>query len=257
MKAWDIHAHFMREGEWVNWDDTCDTFIVGDPEKEVKTLGVVWMGTWELIKKVVEEGFDMLIVHEPVFYGLADPAEEALAKEKHEFIKESGLVIYRSHDFWDRYPNIGVQDAWVNLLELGEKIVDVGWGGVHRTRRTTLDEFAEHVASKLKRFGQDCIRVLGESSSLIERVGVGIGFCGHFSWLSRLKEEGADVVIVTEPIFWRDVPWAQDAGLPLIFCDHATAEEPALEKLTEYLQEIFPELTVKFFLSQKPRFLCR
>ena len=66
MKAKEIIALMESKAEVSG--DTCDKLICGDENKEVKKLGVTMFATAELIKKAIAEGYDMLIVHEPVFY---------------------------------------------------------------------------------------------------------------------------------------------------------------------------------------------
>ena len=36
MKAKDLHAHMQKVGDWVDWKDTCDRLVAGDPESTSK-----------------------------------------------------------------------------------------------------------------------------------------------------------------------------------------------------------------------------
>ncbi|RPH96523.1 MAG: hypothetical protein EHM72_14425, partial [Calditrichaeota bacterium] len=48
--------------------DTVDRIIIGDPDTTVRKIGTCWMSTWDICKKAVNAGVNVLITHEPTFY---------------------------------------------------------------------------------------------------------------------------------------------------------------------------------------------
>ena len=113
MKARDVGEYLrsMDKG-WVNWETTVDTFKAGDPEAIVTGIAVGWQSyTWAL-KRALELNCNIFITHEPNYYdhidsdGIVFRYENIRAKRK--LVEESGLIILRCHDLWDRIPDIGV-----------------------------------------------------------------------------------------------------------------------------------------------------
>ena len=68
MKAGDVMMHFQEVGQWVNWDKTCDQFLHGSPEAEVKGIATAWIPTNEAIRDASEKGCNLFVTHEPAFY---------------------------------------------------------------------------------------------------------------------------------------------------------------------------------------------
>lgn len=245
MKAIEIHEHMKKKGTWVNWNSTTDYFHAGDPNKEITSIAVAWQGRTDALKKAAEMGCDMFITHEQIEYPEQQVARKdekqpyQIAKEK--FIKDSGIVIYRCHDVWDRVPEIGIVHAWGKYLGFTDKIAD---GDPHTEAvyklppKTTLGELADHVVTKTKPLGQRAVNIIGDPKTKVFKVGVG---CGAGVDMPLLMKLGADVIVATEDSmrYWERGSWALDIGLPLVIVNHTTAEEPGLMQLAKYLTDQF------------------
>ena len=70
---------------------TCDRRIVGDPNKEVKKIGVCFKLTAALIHQAAAQGIDLIITHEPTF-SRSDKRENAAPVDlkKWALLEESG-----------------------------------------------------------------------------------------------------------------------------------------------------------------------
>jgi len=117
MKAREIREHLRTlDGGWVDWATTVDTFKVGDPGVEVRAIGVGWMTYTESLKKAVELGCNVFVAHEPLFYSHREDDDSVYrfeaVKEKRRWLEESGLVVLRCHDLWDKVEGIGIPDSW-------------------------------------------------------------------------------------------------------------------------------------------------
>ncbi|MDO8683187.1 MAG: Nif3-like dinuclear metal center hexameric protein [Armatimonadota bacterium] len=249
MKAIDMKNHMMKAGTWVNWDDTVDRFIIGDPETEVKGIAVAWQSRTAALKKAVEMGCNLFVTHEPTFYRHRDNDENVFkqphAEEKRKLIEDNGLVIFRCHDVWDQMPKIGIVDSWGEHLGFTEKVASGKFHNVYKSPKSTLKELAKLVAGATSYLNQPYVEMVGKPDKKVAKVAVG---CGAITEYYLMKQSGADVIIATDDgmRYWYSGAWAVESGMPLIVVNHATAEEPGLKKLAAYIGEQFPEIKTKF-----------
>ena len=98
MKAFELFNEIIEGGRADT--KTCDTLKAGDPNKELKKVAVTMFATVDTVKRAKEWGADMLIVHEPTYYDHFEEIDELpVVKEKRKLIEESGITIYRYHDY--------------------------------------------------------------------------------------------------------------------------------------------------------------
>ena len=245
MKAADLHEHMNTIGTWVDWNNTVDRFIIGDPETVVKGIAVAWQSRIAALEEAVKIGCNLFVTHEPTFYNHRDNNEavfdEPFAAHKREFIRDSGLVIYRCHDVWDQMPKIGIVDSWAEHLGLTEKLNSDRFHAVYRSPKPTLVELARHVASATACLKQDHVEMVGDPSTKVSKVAIG---CGAITDYRAMVGLGADVVIGTDDgmSYWGPGSWAIDRGLPLIVVNHAVAEEPGLKNLAKHIGQEFPDV---------------
>lgn len=250
VKAGDIQAYLrtLNRG-WINIEETVDTFKSGSPDTEVKGIAVAWMSyTWAL-KRALELGLNMFITHEPTYFEHRDndPAMFEIdgVSEKRRFIEESGIVILRCHDLWDRYPDIGITDGWAKLLGFSNPIYKDGYFRVFDVSGRTAGEVAHQVAKKVSPLGQEAVQFIGEESAKVERVAIGYGAGTPYRhFITELK---ADLAICSDDgfKFWRDGALAIDLGLPVIIVNHPVTEENGMKLLADHLAEQFPSVPVK------------
>ena len=69
MKAREVMEHFREVGKWVNWKKTCDQFLHGDPDMEVKGIATAWISTNAALREAAACGLNLFITHEPAFCG--------------------------------------------------------------------------------------------------------------------------------------------------------------------------------------------
>jgi putative NIF3 family GTP cyclohydrolase 1 type 2/GNAT superfamily N-acetyltransferase len=248
--AQDIHEHFRSVGTWVNWQGgTCDGFKYGDPQTVVRGIAVAWQSTQAALEEAHAQGCNLFITHEPTFYSHMDDDAIALAtrpaQRKQAFLDETGMVVYRCHDVWDVFPEIGIVDAWGEFLELGQPVVRSGYYRVYEVPRTTAWELARRVGQRVAQFGEQSVQFTGKRWRIVERLAIGTG---AITQVQQMVGLGADVVLATDDgmSYWRDGSWMADADVPMIVVNHMTSEIPGLQKLASYLQEQFPDVPVRF-----------
>ena len=246
MKASEIREHFVSQADWVDPQKTVDRIIVGDPDKEIRRVLVTWISSFQAVRTAVQRGVDMLVTHEPTFWvhagELETMADGDIEKVKKQFIEQSGLVILRIHDVWDRMPQVGIPWAWARFLGLGTEPVAVGAHGYqHRydIPPVTLDELAARVAAKTATIGEPFVQVVGDGTCQVSRVGIGTG-CGCN--IRGYQDMGCDVSVVCDDgsCYWSNIQRAADGDHPIIRVNHGTSEEPGMVTLTTYINQHLP-----------------
>jgi putative NIF3 family GTP cyclohydrolase 1 type 2 len=249
MKAVELHEHMRAIGTWVDWDHTCDGFKFGTPDTEVRGIAVGWQSTLPALKQAHALGCNLFVTHEPTFYTHMDDSTDVFqyehARQKRNFLEETGMVIYRCHDVWDVMPEIGILDSWSRGLGFaGEPIATKKYYSVYPFEGT-VEDLARQVRDKVSSIGQTAVQVIGELNQLVHRVGVGTG---AITEISVMADMGADAVIATDDgiSLWAYGCWALDKGLPLIIVNHTTAEEWGVENLAKYIRSQFPSVPVEY-----------
>ena len=249
MKAIDLEKHMQHVGTWVNWDRTCDRFIIGDPNTQVKRIAVAWQSRTEALREAVRKGCNLFVTHEPTFYRHLDDDEKIFqqphAAAKRKFIRDNGVVIYRCHDVWDRMPEVGIVDSWAAHLGFGEKVSSEAYHSVYASPSPTLLELAKYVAAQTSYLNQPYVEMVGDPNTKVSKVGIG---CGAITDYYTMLKLGADVIIGTDDgmRYWYSGAWALDSGTPLIVVNHAAAEEPGLKNLADYVGRQFPDIKTVF-----------
>ena len=247
--ARDIHAHLQQAGPWVDWESTCDGFKAGDGDSRVTGIAVAWQSTMAAIREAQALGCNLFITHEPTFYSHFDDDPQWLSSQpamrKRAFLERTGMVVYRCHDLWDRFPGRGILDAWSAFLALGEPLSRCTFHSLHAVPSTTAWELAHRIARQVAPLGEQAVQFVGPKWKMVRRLAVGTGA------ITRVREMvalGADCLLTTDDgiSYWREGGWAQDSSLPMIVVNHMSAEIPGLRQLAEYLAEQFPELPVSF-----------
>ncbi len=251
MKAIHLLEHFLFRADWVDRETTVDKIIVGDPEKDVQSALVTWISSFAALRTAAERGFDVLVTHEPTFYShrneLDTVDESDIALRKKGFTEESGLVIVRIHDCWDRWPEVGIPWAWARFLELGER--PAAFGNRKAQHRydippITVEELAKRIARKTGTIGEASVQVVGDGAREVSRVGIGTGcICG----IAEYIEMGCEVSVVCDDgaSYWSRIQPAEDMDHPVIRVNHGTSEEPGMVTLTRYINDNLPGVTAE------------
>lgn len=241
--------------------NTVDTLKFGNPDTEIKGIATTFMATHHVLQQAIALGTNLLITHEGTFYSHLDRTAsleyDPVYREKRRLIDESGMAIFRFHDYWHRYRPDGIMAGLVQILGW-EPYVDK-----HHATATTLTipamtsrEVAEYVKRKL---GIPFVRVVGGYSTTCKRVGLLVGYRGGGSTAIPLFErENLDLIISGEGPEWETPEYVRDAvhqgrRKALIVLGHAESEEPGMRYLAEIIKLKFPGFPVHF-ISDKPSF---
>jgi len=194
----------IQKSVGVAWHEpTVDTFKAGDPSTPVTGIAVTMMATLEVLQRAANSGDNLIITHEPTFYGHLDETA-GLAKEgdpvfvaKEAFIRERHLVVWRFHDFWHERKPDGILTGMIGALDWG-KFQNASNRNVFDLPSTTLGQLAADIQAKLI---IRTLRVVGDASVMVTRIALSEGFSG-FATNRRLFQFDGDLLVIGEDHEW-------------------------------------------------------
>ena len=235
--------------------DTVDTIKSGDPETELTGVVSTFLATHAVIERTIELGANLIVTHEPTFYGHLDETDwldqDTVYRAKRSLLDERGIVVWRFHDHWHaRHPD-GVLTAVIAQLGWSGDVIPSAPNFV-RIPAVTLAELCEQVRVGL---GINALRVIGDPAQLCSTVGVLIGAPGGRSHMSVLPY--VDVLIAGEVAEWETTEYVRDAitqGTPkaLIVAGHEPTEEAGMAAFVDWVSPMFPDLPITHVPSGNP-----
>lgn len=241
--------------------NTVDTLKWGDPTTDVKGIITAFMPTYQVIQQAIEMGANLLIAHEGLFYSHHDHTDflenNPVYHEKRKLIEDSGIAIFRLHDYIHRYQPDGIMVGLVQALGWESCVVEhQPAASILSIPEMTVREIAEHVKSKL---GIGFVRAVGDVSVPCTRIGLLAGYRGGGGVsIPLFEKENLDLIISGEGPEWETPEYVRDAVYQgkkkaLIVMGHAESEEPGMKYLAQWMKTIFPDLPIGF-IPEKPVF---
>ena len=250
MKAIELIEE-LKNGAFELNGRTCDTVKAGNPEKEIGKVAVAMFATVDIIKKVKEWGADMLIVHEPTYYDhfeeiLVNPVTEA----KKKFIEESGIVLFRYHDFMHHRPIDQIPEGEVHYLGLKGKLENTPYSAsymYHLYEPITALDLAKLMEKEL---GIKHVNIAGERNKNSTHIALCFGTPGGVYDL--LRDENVEIVLTGEICEWMLGEYARDAASlgynkSLIVMGHIGSERDGMRLLAEKLSKKHTSFETKYF----------
>lgn len=241
MRPRDFLEHCRGVGIWVNWADTKDVVLHGDPDRETERVAVTWLATDAVLKKASENGCGLVVSHEGAFYPSfqGTPSEDKHLTEKRRLMDDLGITLVRCHDTWDRMPDWGVCDRWAEYLEYPAEPRPVeSFYRMCRIPDLTVEQVGRGLLKKVRPLGQNAVGLIGRGDKRIKQMVVGTG---AISRLPDMYEVGADLILATDDGIHSTYCglWSLDLDVPVLVVNHATAELPGMMALADYIQETF------------------
>lgn len=241
-------------------EPTVDRLIAGSPNKAVHKVAVTFSSSYACIREAALRGADLLITHEPTFYSHYDEIEETdwssgdeVYVRKRQLIEQSGMAIYRFHDYWHRYRPDGILSGLLEVMEWTEYAREDALYALDVPETTVLG-IAEEMKRKL---GISSIQLIGNPEQKVSTLCLSPGFEGGKRQMGKLITHHADLLIVGETHSWETDEYVMDAvemGLPksMLILGHLQSEEAGMGKLVRLLQDHFPELDVQLIPGRSP-----
>lgn len=242
-------------------EHTCDGVICGDVSRDCTGIILTCCATVALIKKTIENGYNLIVCHEPVFYHGYDETGDLeglpVYEKKRALIEENGIVIYRDHDHVHMECPDMIYSGIVRKLGWEPYAVSDRFfpSSEYHIPEMSLHELVEYVGNKLN---IDGIRIIGNPQMRVRTVGI----TGHFfggqedqDCIREIEEKDYDVVIPLETVDWTIIEYLMDSeslGRPraMLNAGHFNLEEPGMEMMAHWVGEAVEyKVPVKFLQS--------
>jgi putative NIF3 family GTP cyclohydrolase 1 type 2 len=255
MTAQDIVARIQQKlaGDGIAWrTQTVDTFKAGVPDTEVRGIATTGMATFDLLRRAAARNRNLVITHEPTFYGHTDDTtplqldEVYLAKE--EFIRDERMVVWRFHD----HAHMLQPDPLVagSARVLGwEKYASPVEPRIYELPETTLRVLAMDIQ---RRLSGRAVRVVGDPDMAVRRVMLGPGY-GVPPLLStfdvsvggEIAESGGNAAFAID---------AAALGQPraMIVLGHMLSEDFGMQEVADWLRTFVTDVPIEWIPAGEP-----
>jgi len=238
---------------------TVDTFKAGDPDTPVTGIATTMMATFDVLKRAAAAGDNLIITHEPTFYGHLDQTDQ-LAKEndavfatKQAFIAAHHLVVWRFHDHWHARKPDGIQAGMIRAL---------GWQKYQNPKddhlfvvpETTVGQLASSIKERL---GIRTLRVVGDPTLRVTKLALNPGYPGFPAERHTLQRDDVEVLVMGEGLEWETIEYGADAAAEgkhkaLIILGHIPSEQSGMQDCAEWLKGLVPGVRVDFIATAEP-----
>lgn len=246
----------IKENLGVEWRlPTIDTFKAGRAGAPVKGIATTFIATLPMLGRAVQAGLNLIITHEPTFFGHTDRiehlAQDPVYQAKRAFLDQHGLVIWRFHDHWHMRRPDPVTVALSEALGL-RRYASAEDPRLHSVPETTLARLA---ADCRRRMNARAVRFIGDPAARIRRVALFPGSPNTLFSGRPLPE--FDVCILGENTEWEGGLYAQDMiaegrAKGLILLGHQVSEEPGMKACAAWLKTFITEVPVEWIPSGEP-----
>ncbi|TYP74664.1 Nif3-like dinuclear metal center hexameric protein [Paenibacillus methanolicus] len=239
--------------------DTADTLEGAAMETPVKGIAVAFMPSQTVIEQAVALGANLLVVHESPYYShrpehASHLADDPVCRVKRDFLRQSGLAVYRHHDYCHRLQPDPIMSGLLQSLAWEAQVeAMLPTAAVVRVPAMRASELAAYAKAKLS---LPYVRLTGDPDMRCERVGVLVGYRGGgANAIPLFREHKLDLVLAGEGPEWETPEYVRDAasqGSPksLLAIGHAESEEPGMRAVAEQLRGRYSELPVHFIPGQ-------
>jgi putative NIF3 family GTP cyclohydrolase 1 type 2 len=250
----------IQKNVGVPWrSQTVDTFKAGDPDTPVTGVATTMMATFDVLERAAASGKNLIITHEPTFYGHLDQTgdlageHDAVLAAKQAFIEKHHLVIWRFHDHWHARKPDGIQTGMIRAL---------GWEGFQNPNddhlfvipATTLDKLASTIKERLR---IRTLRVVGNPALRVTKLALNPGYPGFPAERHMLQRDDVEVLVMGEGLEWETIEYGADAaaeGRPkaLIILGHIPSEQAGMDDCARWLRTFVTEVPVEFIATAEP-----
>ncbi|MCD7838962.1 MAG: Nif3-like dinuclear metal center hexameric protein [Clostridiales bacterium] len=240
----DERAPFRMQEPWDN-----SGLLVGRRSAPVERILTCLDITPETIVEAAELGCQLIVSHHPVIFDPVKRAEDGdYTGKRLLLLAEHHIAAICCHTCLDACPG-GVNDVLAELCgltdvgQLEQMGVD-GQGrpyGIGRVGRLSASESLADYLQRLKQTLHPNGLRYYDAGRPVQRVAVGGGSCG--SMLELAVKAGCDT-FVTADLKYDHFLVAKDYGINLIDAGHYPTENPVMQRVTEWLQEAFPDVEV-------------
>ncbi len=211
----------------------CDDWKAGDQDSECTGVVTALSPTVNVIKKAVELGANLIIVHEPTFYtsldepGWFEDFPNSVYEEKQKLLDEHGISVWRDHDHMHAHQPDSIFTGVLKYMGWDKDVtVEVsGAGFAHflvKIPETTVGELCKKIIDTI---GLNGLRYIGDPDAKVSSLAL-VGHLGAMTF-GKTRSDGkmweygvqiidtlerkADVIIPGEIIEWTVLSYVRDA----------------------------------------------
>lgn len=250
----------IRKNVGVPWRaQTVDNIVLGDGASRVEGIASTMMATFDVVKRCVAAGKNLIVTHETPVYMHQDDVKQVandpayLAKK--EFVEKNRAVVFHFHDHWHARKPDGIATGMA--MELGwEKNQDPANPRKFSFPGTPLAQFASEMQNRLH---ASTMRVIGNPKLPVNKV---TASWGYMSSLAMASNPDIEVLVVGETREWEVAEYIQDcitAGQKkaLIVIGHVVSEQAGMKYCAEWLKGFVTEVPVQFIAAREPFWIPR
>lgn len=238
---------------------TRDQILYGNTDAECTGIVTCIYASIEIIEQARKSGANLIVCHEALFWNHGDHtdwlADDPIFQKKKDLLEQAGVVVFRNHDYV--HSGIPVNGGYIDgiFYGLAEKLGWVSYMVEHDPMHYHLpsikaDELARQIKEKL---GYNGIRLIGNRNALVQNVWIPVHILGRNDneKITTIAQEKVDCVLAYELIDFTVAEYIRDAGQlgenkAIITMGHFNGEQPGMEYMAQYLQPLFPEISVRF-----------
>lgn len=255
----------IQKNVGVPWQSkTVDTFKAGDPDTPVTGVATTMMATYDVLVRAAADGKNLVITHEPTFYGHLDQTanlekeQDRVWADKEKFIKEHHMVVWRFHDHWHLKKPDGIMTGVVRALQW-QKMQSQTDPNLVVLPEITLEKLAQQMK---RRLGIETVRVVGDPHMKLTKVGMAPGAGGFQYHRNLLRRDDVEALVIGEVPEWETIEYVADASAQgkrkaLILLGHVPSEQAGMEDCAEWVRGFVKEVPVKFVPTREPYWLVK
>jgi putative NIF3 family GTP cyclohydrolase 1 type 2 len=249
----------IQEHVGVPWrSETVDTVKAGDPETPVTGIAVTMMATHDVLVRAAAAGRNLVITHEPTFYGHLDQpddlekAGDPVLAAKRAFVAEHRLVVWRFHDHWHARSPDGIREGMVRALGW-EKLARGDEPFLFTLPETSLERLAADLRQKLD---VHVLRVVGDPELKVTKVALSPGAGGSLREIRALERDDVELLVLGETREWETVEYVADAVAQgrkkaLVVLSHIPSEQAGMEECV-WLKGLVRDVPIDFLPARDP-----
>lgn len=188
-----------------------------------------------VVRKAVDAGADLLLVHHGMFWNGTKPVTGALY-QKLKLAMDAGMAIYSAHIPLDVHPVLGNNACLVRELGLEGVRSFFPWKGIELGLCGEWPGDLRSLAAAAEKVLGAEVHVCGDADSAAGRVGVITGGAG--SEVEAIAAEGVDTFLTGEGPHWSFTA-AEELGLNVLYGGHYATETFGVRALAAQLAERF------------------
>ena len=229
--------------------DSVDVFKSGDPSQPVRGIVTTFIATRQVIEQAIALGANLIITHEPTYFDHLDKAEwlqgDPVYEAKKRLIEQSGITIWRFHDYWHMHQPDGIATGFGRLMGWEDRL-EGEWHNITTIPEMTLGDLAALLKSKLD---MPTVRLVGDPGMIARRVVLLLGALPGQLQIEVFRQSDADVMVCGETTEWQTCEYVRDAAASgfnkgLIVLGHEKSEEPGMAYLVEWLKAKAPDVPI-------------